>query len=57
MFEDLVNEKREKVGCETEMCPQCSSSDIDIYPTAVYDVSFYYIHCNNCGFRWTTSDV
>ena len=57
MFEDLLNKKPEKAGCETEMCPQCSSSDIEIYPTAVYDVSFYYVHCNACGFGWTTSDV
>jgi hypothetical protein len=57
MFEDLLNKKHKKGGCEVEMCPQCASSDVDVYPTSVCDLSFCYICCNACGFRWTTSDV
>lgn len=58
MFEDLLGKKtNEKSGCEVEICTQCMSSDIDIYPTAVCDVSFYYVCCNHCGFRWTASGV
>lgn len=57
MFEDILNKKYKKVGSQTETCPQCSSSDVDVYPAAVYDVSFYYVCCNYCGFRWTASDV
>ena len=55
MFEDLLGKKtHKKSGCEVEICPQCMSSDIDVYPTSVCDVAFYYVCCNHCGFRWTT---
>jgi uncharacterized Zn finger protein len=57
MFEDLMDKKSKIWGPEVEECPQCSSSDIEMYPVVASDTSFYYIRCNDCGFRWTTSDV
>lgn len=60
MYEDIINDRKEDVytnHTSIEMCPQCASLDIDVYPVATFDVFFYYASCNECGYRWTASDV
>jgi len=55
-FDDLIEAKTEPVY-PVDMCPQCGALGVEEYSIMAADISFYYKHCEECGFRWTMQDV
>lgn len=64
MFDDFINENRDLknvkkyIKGKVSFCPQCESLDIIIEKTLdAPGLTYYYLKCNECNFRWATINV